>query len=274
MDEPDAPPTVAARGASPRVFAATLFCEMCDGLTPHRILRMDAPRRTGAGAVRGTARCRVCQWTHGFESRPPGRVEVSRIVSTGKLSERSRIELPAHSHVQVGSGIPGSEENFRIRRIDTRTGARVRAASTDDVATLWVVRDEGAVVLVSIVEGRFTRASRLVVPPETVFEVGGRMVADGIALDIVALRAKGTTWRRPGDRFAAREVQRLYGRRTDSPPAGRRDWSTGRGRPSSFESSTSRSPRSRSSPGPIRTRTSPRARTAGGGATVHRSSPS
>ena len=260
------------RGQTPRLFAATLFCETCDGFTPHRILRMDPTRRNGVGPVGGTARCRVCQWTHRFESRPPGRVEVAQIVSTGKLSERSRIELPAHSHVQVGSGVPGSEESFRIRRIDTLSGARVRSASTDDVATLWVVRDEGSVVPVSIVEGRITRVARLVVPPETLFEVGERVTANGTPLDIVALRAKGATWRRPGDRFPAREVQRLYGRRTDSPPAGRRDWSIGRDRPNSFDNSTSRSPRSRSSPGPRRTRTSPRARTARGGATVHRSS--
>jgi len=274
MVEPESPAPPSSREVVPRVFAATLFCEMCGGSTPHRILRMDPPRRSGGGPVRGTARCRVCQWTHRFESRSPGRVEVARIVSAGRLSERSRIELPAHSHLQVGSRIPGSDEPLLIRRIDTRAGARVKSASTDDVATLWVVRDEGAVVPVSIVEGRFTHATRLVVPPDTLFEVGGSCTADGTPLDIVALRARGTTWRRPGDRFAARDVQRLYGRRTESPPAGRRDWRTERESPRSFASSTSRSPRSRSSPGVRRTRTSPRARTASGGATVHRSSPS
>src|SRR5208282_909221 len=144
MVEPIATPNESAPGSprtqTPRMFAATLFCEMFNGLTPHRILRMDPTRRSGVGPVGGTARCRVCQWTHRFESRPPGQVEVSQIISTGRISERSRIALPAHSRVQVGTGVPGSEESFRIRRIDTRSGARVRSASTDDVATLWVVR--------------------------------------------------------------------------------------------------------------------------------------
>gem|GEM_PF-155225 len=275
--EPDEGPDVsdsAPAARAPRLHAAALWCDNCGAETPHRVLRMDPTRRTGSGPVQGTARCRVCQWTHRFESRPPERVEVAQIVSEGRTSVRSRVELPAHVRIRVGSEVPGSHRPFRVRRIDTRTGERVPEALTDEVETLWVVRDEGAVVPVSIVEGRFTRATRLVVPPETVFEVGGRLKADGTPLDIVALRARGKTWRLPGDAFAAQEVQRIYGRRTDRPPAGNRDWRTGRGRPSSFESSTSRSPRSRSSPGVRRTRTSPRARTAVGGATVHRSSPS
>ena len=157
MDEPEADAPEAPRGPAPRVFAATLYCEMCDRTTPHRILRMDPVRKSGPRLVQGTARCRVCQWTHRFESRPPGRVGVARIVSDGKISVRSRVELPAHLHVQVGSGIPGSDEPFRVLRIDTRDGHRVRSALTEEIATLWAVRDAGAVVPVSIVEGRFTR---------------------------------------------------------------------------------------------------------------------
>ncbi len=274
MDDPEADAPVTPRGAAPRVFAATLYCEMCDRPTPHRILRMDPVRKSGSHRVQGTARCRVCQWTHRFESRTPGRVEVARIVSDGKISVRSRVELPANVHVQVGSGIPGSEEPFRVLRIDTRKGNRVRSALTNEIATLWAVRDVGAVVPVSIVEGRFTRTVRLVVPRETEFEVGGRSTVEGTPLRIVALRARGRTWRQPGDRFRALEVSRLYGRRTDIPPAGRSDWSSGRGMPSSRTSSSSRSERSRSGPGVSRDRIVPRRRSASGGAVVQRLSPS
>lgn len=256
------------------LYAGSLWCENCGTETPHRVLRTDPVRRDGSGSVQGTARCQVCRWTHRFESRPEGRVEVSQVVSVGGTSAHSRIELPAHVRVQVGSGVPGSGEPLRVQRIDTRDGRRVRAAQAEEVLTLWAVREVGAIVPVSIIEREQTRAARLVVPRETPYEVGGRLTIEGTPLDIVALRAKGATWRRKGDRFLAGEVQRIYGRRTVSPPAGRSDWRRGRGRPSSFESSTSRAPRSRSSPGARRTRTSPRARTADGGATVHRSSPS
>ena len=191
MDDPEADAPESPRGPGPRVFAATLYCEMCDRTTPHRILRMDPVRKSGRRRVQGTARCRVCQWTHRFESREPGRVEVARIVSDGKISVRSRVELPAHLHVQVGSGIPGSDEAFRVLRIDTRDGHRVRSALTEEIATLWAVRDAGAVVPVSIVEGRFTRTVRLVVPRETEFEVGGRSTVEGTPLRIVTLRAPG-----------------------------------------------------------------------------------
>ena len=196
------------------------------------------------------------------------------IESMGGASERTRIELPSHRRLQVGSGLPDSPHPVVIRRIDGHDGRRVTAARTDEVDTLWVTRDVGAVVPVSIVEGRRTRPGRLVTPRGTPYAVGDRFSLEGLRLEIVALRARGQTWRRPGDTFPAEEVARIYGRRTEIPPAGRSDWSRSRETPSSRASSTSRIPRSRSSPGTTRHRTSPRARTAVGGAHDHRSSPS
>lgn len=269
------PPSLPARSRgsrTPKILSATLRCDNCGEATPHRVLRLDPARRGGTGVVHGTARCQICQWTHRFDSAAAGTVDIACIVSVGQVSERSRITLPAHRQLQVGSGIPDSPEPVRILRIDTRDGRRVPAALTDAIATIWVVRDVGAIVPVSIVEGRRTRTARLIVPRETPYEVGGRVTVEGTRLDIVALRARGHTWRRPGDAFEAAEVQRIYGRRIEIPPAGRSDWSSGRGTLRSFASSTSSFDRSRSSPGVRRTRTTPRARTAEGGATVHRSS--
>lgn len=263
--------------APPTIWSATLLCDNCGEETPHRILRLDRGVRTAAGRIRGVARCRVCRWTHPFDATPPARVEVALVLSDGATSQRSHVALPEHRRLEVGSDLPESTGSVRgpvrIQRIDTRDGRQVRVAAADEVATLWVVRDVGAIVPVSIVEGRRTRAARLIVPPDTRYAVGKPVRVEGALLEIVALRAHGKTWRREGDTFDARDVQRIYGRRTAMPPAGRRDWRNVRVRPSSFASSTSRSDRSRSSPGTSRTRTTPRARIALGGATVQRSSP-
>lgn len=87
------------------------------------------------------------------------------------------------------------------------------------------------------------------VPPDTPIEVGASLQLEERTVTVVGIRAKGSTWRRPGDRFVAGEVMRVYARREAMPPAGRSDWSRSREMPSSRTSSTSMSFRRRSSPG-------------------------
>ncbi len=274
MSEPSVPIDASEPGRVARMLSAELFCDTCGRSTAHRVLRIDPVAARAGGRVRGIARCRECRWTHPFDAAVPASVEVTQILSVGNQSERSRISLPTGEPVRVGSRLPGGPEPFEVRRIDGRDGAPRAVARSEEIATVWVTRDVGAVVHVSIVEGRTTRTARLVTPADTPVEVGDRLSVEGVRIEIVALRARGRTWRRPGDRFAAREVQRLYGRRTESPPAGSRDWTRDRGRPRPSASSTSIRARSRSSPGTSRTRTVPRTRRALGGAHVHRGSPS
>jgi len=265
-----------ASGASEAgaVHSAVLLCENCGARTPHRILAWDRRARRPGAAARGTARCRVCRFTHPFVSETERTHVVAVVRSDGPVSERSRTSLPVGHTLQVGHRLPGATEAWRVLRIDRRDGRSVPSAPVEQIATVWARRDRGTVVPVSIVEGRRTRAARLLTPPGTEFEVGGRVTVDGLRLEIAALRADGKTWHHPGATFAAREVERIYGRRTVSPPAGRSDWRRERESPSSFASSTSRAARSRSSPGVRRTRTDPSARTASGGAAVQRSTPS
>jgi len=238
-----------------RVHAARLRCENCGRVTDHRIVRWD-PRSGGPGRHwSGVARCRACGWTHPFEVVPVARTEVDLIVSRGETSERRRVRLPASGTLTVGSRIPGARPPLEIRKITGRSGETVREAPVAEVGTVWAVPPLELRLAVSVVDGERTRSFRWVVRPDTVVEVGTRFEGEGGAVWVVAVRARGRTWRREGDRFPAREVQRLYGRRTVIPPAGRSDWRSGRAMPRSRQSSTSRSDRSRSSPGVSRTRT-------------------
>jgi uncharacterized Zn finger protein len=118
-----------------------------------------------------------------------------------------------------------------------------------DVHTVWVTPDVGAVVKISLVEGRRTTAAKLTFPPDTVLSVGGSVEVQGRPWRIVALRANGDTWREPEDAFPARNVERVYARRTEIPPAGNNDWSRSRGSPASRANWLSRSRRSFSGPG-------------------------
>lgn len=257
-----------------RLLSATLPCENCGTATLHRILRIDQGSRARSGRISGVARCRACRFTHPFRSIPEDRIEVGLIVSAGPTSERLRVSLPRFRRLQVGTGVPESEAPFTIRRIEDRTGRSLSSALAGEVATVWVTRDEGAIVPVSIVEGRRTRAARLAMPHGTVLRVGDELRVEESTVEIVGLRARGHTWRHPGDQFSADEVVRVYGRRTSSPPAGRSPWSRVRVSPSSRARATSTASRSRSAPGTRTARTAPRARIAAGGAAVQSVSPS
>lgn len=232
-----------------RLLAATLFCEICGSSTPHRLLRSTVRRD---GSVRGIARCRECRTVHPFDAAVPRAVAVAVVVSDGRASSPDRRSLPAGTVLVRGERFPDAPSPWRIQRLDGADGRPRREAPAEEIATAWVVLDRGAVIPVSLVEGRRTRPLRFQAPVERVVGVGENLVIDGLPITIVALRAKGQTWRRLGDRFPAGEIARLYTRRTVSPPAGNNAWSRERGMSSSRASVTSASARPRSSPGPSR----------------------
>jgi len=261
-------------GLSAGLGSAVLFCENCREETPHRLLRLKPTSGSSPLNVTGVARCRVCRWTHPFRSSREPLLEVAVIVSDGGKSERRRITIPRNLTVRVGASVPDGEEPLRITRIDTSEQRSVESSPARKVGTLWAIRGNEVVVPVSIVEGARTSARVLRVPPSSRLAVGETLDLDGDRIVIVGLRARGRTWRLGGDGFPASEVQRVYGRRTLRPPAGKRDWRTDRGIPRSRASSTSLAARSRSSPGVRRTTALPRAAIADRGARTQRSSPS
>lgn len=269
---PDAPPPDAEGPGSAAIASAALFCERCGRTTVHRVFRVRRGSAAAGKGFAGVARCRECRWTHPFESTPPRASAVELIVSDGRTSVRRTLALPPHVEIAVGAPVPAIDERSIVRKIDGRSGRPLARAAASETATIWAVRDAGAVVKVSMIEGARTRTDRLVVDPGRRYQVGDPIRIGRAELTIVALRARGHTWRRPGDEFPAAEVERLYVRRTATPPAGSRAWRTERETPSSRARSTSTVARSRSSPGVTRQRTSPRARRADSGAAVHRSS--
>ena len=265
--------------SGPRSFAglhaAELMCDTCGRPTSHRIVRIGRERRTAAGRiVEGTARCSQCRWTHPFHLELPDEIVVPAVVSIGARSTPTVFRVSTTQRLLVGSRVPGQDQPVRIIRIDLKSGARTSDALALDIATLWVTPDEPRPIPVSLVLGARTAVTRAALPPDQFVEVGEPVTVAGGTLRVVGLRAKGRTWTHPGDRFPAREVERIYTRRMESPPAGSSRWSRSRETPSSRTISTSRSERSRSSPGVRMRRSRPRARRASSGATVQRDSPS
>lgn len=257
------------------LHAAELYCDSCGRRTVHRVLHLVGGGLPDAGGtIQGTARCRECRLVHPFVTEPPRSVEVGEVRSEGGRSEAVRRVLPAGTVLRRGALLPDSSTPTRVLRIDDQDGTSVAAAKVEEVRTIWTTETTTVRVPVSIVEGRTTRASRVELDPEERVVVGSEFDLDRRTLLVAAVRAQGATWHDPGEEFPAAEVDRIYARRAAIPPAGRSDWSTGRGIPSSRASSTSRSDRSRSSPGTRTVRRRPRERSADGGAAHHRSAPS
>ena len=274
MPEPSEPEEGPGAPGARAVHSAEIFCESCGRATSHRVVRLDPPPSRGpVGTLQGIARCRICHLTHRFRVEAPRTVELDLIVSEGPESVRRRLRLPHGVPLSVEGEVPELDEHLRILRLDTHAGRTTSTARTESVATIWATRETGARVPVSIVEGRRTRSLKIVFAPELRLAVGGPVRIEGRDFEVSAVRARGRTWRELGDGFSAREVVRLYVRRTVTPPAGNNDWTRDRGRPSSAARATSTLGRSRSSPGTSRTRNRPRERSADGGAAHHSSSP-
>jgi uncharacterized Zn finger protein len=273
-DDTPVPRSPLVEGSLLGLHAARLWCDTCGRTTVHRILHWNRLKGSDTETRAGVARCRECGGTHPFDVAKRSEGTFDLIISRGAVSERRRVARPASERLAVSSRVPGIEPALSIRRIVRHDQASAGEATVAEIASVWAVPEDEVRLKVSIVEGPRTRPAEWVVPPDTALAVDETFRLEGGSVRIVGLRAQGRTWRLPDVRFPAREVQRVYGRWTAIPPAGRRVWSRGRGIPRSRTSSFSRSDRSRSSPGVRRARTSPRRRTAPAGATVHRVSPS
>lgn len=278
MGPTDGSPPIKRHPASTRfsgLHSAELRCETCGRPTQHRVLHITRTRRTpDRELVEGTARCSQCRWTHPFQLELPEELVLPAVISAGARSTPIQVRVSASQRLLVGSRVPDQGQPLLISRMDLRTGKRSTDAVARDVATLWLIHDGPRPIPVSLVLGAKTAVTRAEVPPDQFIEVGETVQVAGGTLRVVGLRARNRTWTHTGDRFPAREVARIYTRRMESPPAGNNRWSRSREIPSSRTISTSRSERSRSSPGERTSRSRPRTRRASGGAAVQRASPS
>lgn len=256
------------------VHAGDLFCDVCQEVTPHRILRTGAVAQGGAPrTVSGTARCRRCKWVHPFVLAPRRSVVRRLVISEGSRSESEELELDPTTLLRVGANVPGKRPEVRILRLDTTDDRSASEATAERIRTIWTRPVAGRSLPVSIVEGRRTRAARVPEEPGRSYEIGGELLVEGLPCVISAMRADGTTWHDPGRSFPGEAVERLYVRRMARPPAGRSDWRSDRETESSRASSTSSAGRSRSSPGIRIIRSRPRERRASGGAADQRVAP-
>ena len=240
-------PAAAAPPSAKDVHAAELYCEVCGSETPHRILR--ASGTAGTGSLRGTARCRVCRHTHTFEIAPRPKQHLRVIVSVGSRSSRAARSFEPAEVLRVGEPVPGGAPGELVSKLERPDGRSVAEAAASQLATVWAVSVHLGALPVSIVEGRRTRSIQKRFPPEGTITIGESIDIEGRSYRVTTIRARGRTWRFDDEKLPVAEVTRVYVRRNEIPPAGRRDWIRSRETPRARASSISRAGRSRSSPG-------------------------
>jgi uncharacterized Zn finger protein len=228
------------RRSSP-VGAASIFCDVCQEATPHRILSLRGPRPAAGSALSGIARCQRCRLTHPFGSPARRPCTVRAIVSEGPVSRSLELRLPAAREVGIGGKVLFGREQFVVRRIELAGQRSAAVARPEEIACLWVTNDRGFHVPISIVEGRRTRSIRWTPPGGARVGVGDSLSLDGNQYIVTGIRSGGRTLRRASGSVDASSIERIYVRRTWNPPAGSSDWSRSRETPSSRESSRSRS---------------------------------
>lgn len=246
----------ATHGASgPPLSVVELSCPLCGETGMHRVLHVRpfrAPRDKPGGGVpslEGVARCPSCRGTHPFRVTSTPQVRVRGVLSEGSRSHPFWVERPLGTRFELGESLKVDGRPLRIVRLELNTGASAELAKAESIRALWTIPDDRIWVRLSWPRGAKTLALRHEVDANAHLAVDDLIHVEGKRLVIVGLRVGMKTYDRPGSGAAARDVTRVYVRRAETPPVGRRDWMRSRETPRSRASSFSSSSRSRSSPG-------------------------
>lgn len=227
------------RGSSTaRVSVLELPCPSCGEKLRHRVLHVKggSPGAEGGGApgrLEGIARCARCHTAHPFLLEAKQLRAVPVIVSEGPESFREEVPLPEDRTLELDGTLRVSGRPVRITRIEGPMARNLHRARPSQVVAVWTVPTDELTLRVSLVEGARTRSFHLTVKGDQELRVGDQFRVEGETVEITGLRARGRTYRELGDVLPAREVQRIYGRSTRTPPGGRSAWRRSREMPRS-----------------------------------------
>lgn len=182
-----------------------VVCPNC-GDAPHRILRGKSSKdRRSLDAV---VRCTNCGHVHHALIADKKDVSVRIIISDGKTSRRTEIELYPDDVIQVGDEFFAGGEYVQVRSIETK-GKRVRTCRASEIATIWARRFDRVKVPISVIKGSKVVSKYIYASPDEEFEVGDVISIDNLQVAIQKIKVD----RRGNPRLAqAREIVRLYTR--------------------------------------------------------------
>lgn len=218
---------------APGVHSLDLPCPTCGEVLRHRVLhvRGSAPPSSPKAKrtpLEGVARCLRCRTTHPFTLTPRLLSTVTVIVSDGPRSRRTSISWPPERRIDGETTLRLFGRPVRVARIEVAEQRSAASALPSEIVALWTVPTDVVHLNVSLREGARTLPLHYSVKADVPLRVGGTFRVEGEPFEIVGLRGRGRTFHEPGEELPAREVQRVYARRAERPPGGRRAWTSSR----------------------------------------------
>ncbi|MCI0497842.1 MAG: hypothetical protein L0Z54_06095 [Thermoplasmata archaeon] len=178
-------------------------CPTC-GEAPHTIVRGRSSSTTALDAV---ARCNQCGTVHHIALRQPKDIPVRLVVSQGRVSRTTSVDLLPADVVRVGDEFFAGREYVQVRGIET-DGKRVLEAPAEDIETIWARSFDKIPVRFSVHRGARSVPRQVMAPPDEEFSVGDVMEVDGLRFAVHKIKCEDG---RTPETAQAREIVRVYG---------------------------------------------------------------
>lgn len=214
-------------------------CPTCGRVERHRVVHLrggpssSTGRRGPRPRIEGVARCLRCRTSHAFVLEPRPRTRVNVILSEGPVSSRHVLSIPASRILAVGDPLTVGGRPAEIHRLEGPQARSLARGTPKELVAIWTIPTDQAHVRLSLLRGATVKPLHLLLPPDQELRVGDLLSLGEEQVMIVGLRGRGHTTHEPGAALPAREVQRAYVRRAETPPGGSRPWTRSRVMPRS-----------------------------------------
>ncbi len=150
--------------------------------------------------------CRSIHSTHIPIERP---LSVQAIISDGKASTRTRMEVPHDEILTVDEELFHDGHNLIITSLESK-GRRVVSSASKDIDCIWFKVFDHVKVKVAIVKGAVTRSYTLDASPDEEFCVGDILEVGGSTVMIDKINIERGTIYSSDRPIEARDIKRVF----------------------------------------------------------------
>ena len=184
-----------------------LECPDCEDVTAHDVLK----GKLGKSSLDATLRCEECNRVSTRVIELPKIIKVKIVVSEGRTSEASEMELESDDLLTVGDEfLLDDGRRARINALELTDGRRVDKAQAPSISTIWTILFDVLNLKVSINDVQKTHAKYIEADPDDEFYVGQTLSFSEMDCVIHSIKIKERLMRRGSTE--ARNIIRIYGK--------------------------------------------------------------
>ena len=185
-------------------------CPFCGEETRHLVIKGKIREKNGSLSFEGTVKCSVCGGVHSAEIREDPPMKIRAVISDGKESEKTSLELSPEYMLCVGDELIAGDIPVRVTSIESG-GKRKDHAHVRDIDSVWLKRYDRVNVKFSINRGDKTVSKKISAVPDEDFLIGDSFQIDR---DMVVIHKIKTRYGfvQEGS-VKARDIVRVYAKR-------------------------------------------------------------